>query len=224
MPGWPRRWPSPACCRLATSAWWRCLATKIFVPCLSTCISRSVYRSQDGAVTALLLLLLCFFTLFSVIENLRGAMLKLNDVTWLYQHLPMRFTLSVEHGERIAVLTQRGREKHAAEPDCRFFYPPPAAVSTSTASLIPTRRPRVVRYRCCFRKITCLTTHNPPEHCSGNASGLKLNPEQNRPFAGYRRTDGDRRDRTAAVGELSGGQRQRAALARCLVRAGAAAG
>ncbi|MFK9353826.1 thiamine ABC transporter ATP-binding protein, partial [Escherichia coli] len=25
-------------------------------------------------------------------------MLKLNDVTWLYQHLPMRFTLSVERG------------------------------------------------------------------------------------------------------------------------------
>ena len=29
-------------------------------------------------------------------------MLKLNDVTWLYQHLPMRFTLDVARGERIA--------------------------------------------------------------------------------------------------------------------------
>ncbi|NQF18482.1 thiamine ABC transporter ATP-binding protein, partial [Enterobacter hormaechei] len=29
-------------------------------------------------------------------------MLKLTDVTWLYEHLPMRFTLSVRQGERIA--------------------------------------------------------------------------------------------------------------------------
>jgi thiamine transport system ATP-binding protein len=29
------------------------------------------------------------------LKNFRGVMLKLNDVTWLYQHLPMRFTLSV---------------------------------------------------------------------------------------------------------------------------------
>ncbi len=38
-------------------------------------------------------------------------MLKLNDVTWLYQHLPMRFTLSVERGERIAVLGPSGAGK-----------------------------------------------------------------------------------------------------------------
>lgn len=38
-------------------------------------------------------------------------MLKLNDVTWLYQHLPMRFTLSVRRGERIAVLGPSGAEK-----------------------------------------------------------------------------------------------------------------
>ena len=35
-------------------------------------------------------------------------MLKLNDVTWLYQHLPMRFTLDVARGERIAVLGPSG--------------------------------------------------------------------------------------------------------------------
>ncbi|MGT4676805.1 ATP-binding cassette domain-containing protein, partial [Aeromonas caviae] len=38
-------------------------------------------------------------------------MLKLNDVTWLYQHLPMRFTLAVERGERIAVLGPSGAGK-----------------------------------------------------------------------------------------------------------------
>lgn len=40
------------------------------------------YRSGDGAVTALILLLLCFL-LFTVIENYRGEMLKLTDITAL---------------------------------------------------------------------------------------------------------------------------------------------
>lgn len=40
------------------------------------------YRSRDGAVTALIMLLLCFL-LFTVIENYRGEMLKLTDITAL---------------------------------------------------------------------------------------------------------------------------------------------
>jgi thiamine transport system permease protein len=67
------------------------------------------YRSQDGAVTALLLLLLCFAYL-PLSKNFRGVMLKLTDVTWLYQHLPMRFTLSVARGA-IAVLGPSGAGK-----------------------------------------------------------------------------------------------------------------
>jgi thiamine transport system ATP-binding protein len=38
-------------------------------------------------------------------------MLKLNDVTWLYQHLPMRFTLSVPQGESVAILGPSGAGK-----------------------------------------------------------------------------------------------------------------
>ena len=38
-------------------------------------------------------------------------MLTLTDVTWLYQHLPMRFTLSVRQGELIAVLGPSGAGK-----------------------------------------------------------------------------------------------------------------
>ncbi|EHC96736.1 Thiamin ABC transporter, ATPase component / Thiamine transport ATP-binding protein thiQ [Salmonella enterica subsp. enterica serovar Uganda str. R8-3404] len=30
-------------------------------------------------------------------------MLKLIDITWLYHHLPMRFTLAVERGEQVAI-------------------------------------------------------------------------------------------------------------------------
>ncbi len=38
-------------------------------------------------------------------------MLKLIDITWLYHHLPMRFTLSVTRGEQIAVLGPSGAGK-----------------------------------------------------------------------------------------------------------------
>ncbi len=30
-------------------------------------------------------------------------MLKLTDITWLYHHLPMRFSLTVERGEQVAI-------------------------------------------------------------------------------------------------------------------------
>ncbi len=38
-------------------------------------------------------------------------MLKLNNVTWLYQHLPMRFSLEVQAGERVAILGPSGAGK-----------------------------------------------------------------------------------------------------------------
>src|SRR5690606_24175568 len=44
-------------------------------------------------------------------KNFRGVMLKLTDVTWLYQHLPMRCSLSVRQGEMIAVLGPSGAGK-----------------------------------------------------------------------------------------------------------------
>ena len=51
-------------------------------------------------------------------------MLKLNDVTWLYQHLPMRFTLSVEQGERLAVLGPSGAGKSTLLNLIAGFLPP----------------------------------------------------------------------------------------------------
>ena len=52
-------------------------------------------------------------------------MLKLNDVTWLYQHLPMRFTLAVERGERIAVLGPSGAGKSTLLNLIAGFLPTP---------------------------------------------------------------------------------------------------
>ncbi len=38
-------------------------------------------------------------------------MLKLTDITWPYQHLPMRFSLTVERGEQVAILGPSGAGK-----------------------------------------------------------------------------------------------------------------
>ncbi|KIU59396.1 ATP-binding cassette domain-containing protein, partial [Cronobacter malonaticus] len=38
-------------------------------------------------------------------------MLTLTDLTWLYHHLPMRFTLDVRESERVAVLGPSGAGK-----------------------------------------------------------------------------------------------------------------
>ncbi len=54
-------------------AWWRCSVTMISAP-LPFYLYQQIgsYRSRDGAVTALILLLLCFL-LFTVIEKTTGA-------------------------------------------------------------------------------------------------------------------------------------------------------
>ncbi len=71
---WRRRWP--ACSPLAILALWRCLAMTTFAPYRFICISKSALTAAgDGAVTALLLLLLCF-ALFTVIEKLPGRHAK----------------------------------------------------------------------------------------------------------------------------------------------------
>ncbi len=48
--------------------------------------------SQPGRRGHPLILLLLCFLLFTVIEKIPGEMLKLTDITWLYHHLPMRFS------------------------------------------------------------------------------------------------------------------------------------
>ncbi|MEI8494063.1 thiamine ABC transporter ATP-binding protein, partial [Escherichia coli] len=38
-------------------------------------------------------------------------MLKLTDITWVYYDLPMRFCLTVERGEQVAILGPSGGGK-----------------------------------------------------------------------------------------------------------------
>ncbi|EPE9060429.1 thiamine ABC transporter ATP-binding protein ThiQ [Klebsiella aerogenes] len=146
-------------------------------------------------------------------------MLKLNDVTWLYQHLPMRFTLSVERGERIAVLGPSGAGKSTLLNLIAGFLPP------ASGSLLidgekhnatpPAQRPVSMLFQenNLFNHLTVRQNIGLGIHPS-----LKLNREQRAQVTAIAEQMGMDTLLDRLPGELSGGQRQRAALARCLVR------
>ncbi|WP_434666402.1 thiamine ABC transporter ATP-binding protein ThiQ [Klebsiella sp. B345] len=146
-------------------------------------------------------------------------MLKLNDVTWLYQHLPMRFTLSVEQGERIAVLGPSGAGKSTLLNLIAGFLLPASGTiiidGQPHSDTPPARRPVSMLFQenNLFNHLTVRQNIGLGMH-----PGLKLTAAQTaslQAIAGQMGIDAllDR-----LPGELSGGQRQRAALARCLVR------
>lgn len=146
-------------------------------------------------------------------------MLKLNDVTWLYQHLTMRFTLSVECGERIAVLGPSGAGKSTLLNLIAGFLPP------ASGSLLidgekhnatpPAQRPVSMLFQenNLFNHLTVRQNIGLGIH-----PGLKLNREQRAQVTAIAGQMGMDTLLDRLPGELSGGQRQRAALARCLVR------
>lgn len=176
------------------------------------------YRSQDGAVTALILLLLCFL-LFTVIENYRGEMLKLTDITWLYHHLPMRFSLTVERGEQVAILGPSGAGKSTLLNLIAGFLTPASGSltidSVDHTTTPPSRRPVSMLFQenNLFSHLTVAQNIG-----LGLNPGLKLNAAQQEKMHAIARQMGIDNLMARLPGELSGGQRQRVALARCLVR------
>lgn len=146
-------------------------------------------------------------------------MLKLIDVTWLYQHLPMRFTLSARQGEMIAVLGPSGAGKSTLLNLIAGFLQP-ANGSIMIENHDHTRTPPARRPVSMLFQENNLFTHLTVRQniALGMDPGLKLNDTQRQKLeliAGQMGITGfiDR-----LPGELSGGQRQRVALARCLVR------
>lgn len=176
------------------------------------------YRSQDGAVTALILLLLCFL-LFTVIEKYRGEMLKLTDITWLYHHLPMRFSLTVERGEQVAILGPSGAGKSTLLNLIAGFLTPASGSLTidgvDHTTTPPSRRPVSMLFQenNLFSHLTVAQNIG-----LGLNPGLKLNAAQQKKMHAIAHQMGIDNLMARLPGELSGGQRQRVALARCLVR------
>ncbi|WP_241722284.1 thiamine ABC transporter ATP-binding protein ThiQ [Raoultella sp. HC6] len=146
-------------------------------------------------------------------------MLKLNDVTWLYQHLPMRFTLSVRRGERIAVLGPSGAGKSTLLNLIAGFLPPASGSividGEPHTATPPARRPVSMLFQenNLFNHLTIRQNIGLGMH-----PGLKLSAGQNASLLAIAEQMGIDSLLERLPGELSGGQRQRAALARCLVR------
>ncbi|VTN13983.1 Thiamine import ATP-binding protein ThiQ [Raoultella terrigena] len=146
-------------------------------------------------------------------------MLKLNDVTWLYQHLPMRFTLSVQRGERIAVLGPSGAGKSTLLNLIAGFLPPASGSividGEPHTATPPARRPVSMLFQenNLFNHLTIRQNIGLGMH-----PGLKLSDGQNASLLAIAEQMGIDSLLERLPGELSGGQRQRAALARCLVR------
>ena len=146
-------------------------------------------------------------------------MLKLIDITWLYHHLPMRFTLSVAHGEQIAILGPSGAGKSTLLNLIAGFLTPASGNMVidgeDHTTTPPSRRPVSMLFQ----------ENNLFSHLSvqqniglGQNPGLKLNASQREKILHIAQQMGIDSLLERLPSELSGGQRQRVALARCLVR------
>lgn len=146
-------------------------------------------------------------------------MLKLIDVTWLYQHLPMRFTLSVRQGEQVAVLGPSGAGKSTLLSLIAGFLPP-ASGAIMIANQDHTRTPPARRPVSMLFQENNLFTHLTVRQNMGLGldPGLKLSAAQKSKLDAIAAAMGLEALMNRLPGELSGGQRQRVALARCLVR------
>ncbi|GDX05383.1 thiamine ABC transporter ATP-binding protein ThiQ [Buttiauxella sp. A111] len=146
-------------------------------------------------------------------------MLILNDITWLYHHLPMRFSMKINCGERVAVLGPSGAGKSTLLSLVAGFLTPASGQiilhgedHTRTA---PAQRPVSMLFQenNLFMHLTVRQNIG-----LGLNPGLKLNAAQQKRLTtiASQMAISDLLDRLPS--QLSGGQRQRVALARCLVR------
>lgn len=146
-------------------------------------------------------------------------MLTLTDVTWLYQHLPMRFTLSVRQGELIAVLGPSGAGKSTLLNLVAGFLQPANGRITIEGQDHTHTPPAARPVSMLFQENNLFTHLSVRQNIGlGMHPGLRLNAGQQQKLGDIaaQMGIGDLLDRMP--GELSGGQRQRVALARCLVR------
>ncbi|QIK12552.1 thiamine ABC transporter ATP-binding protein ThiQ [Leclercia sp. 29361] len=146
-------------------------------------------------------------------------MLTLTDVTWLYQHLPMRFTLSVRQGELIAVLGPSGAGKSTLLNLVAGFLQP-ANGQITIEGHDHTHTPPAARPVSMLFQENNLFTHLTVRQNIGLGMhpGLRLNAGQQQKLSDIAAQMGIGDLLERLPGELSGGQRQRVALARCLVR------
>ncbi len=145
-------------------------------------------------------------------------MLKLIDITRLYHHLPMRFTLAVERGEQVAILGPSGAGKSTLLNLIAGFLAPASGtllIAGEDHTLTPPSRRPVSML---FQENNLFSHLNVQQNIGlGLNHGLTLNASQREKRDAIARQMGIESLMARLPGELSGGQRQRVALARCYV-------
>ncbi|WP_428945169.1 thiamine ABC transporter ATP-binding protein ThiQ [Pantoea sp. FN060301] len=146
-------------------------------------------------------------------------MLTLTDLTYLYHTLPMRFSFSMQPGERVAILGPSGAGKSTLLSLIAGFLP----VEGGTLEINhqphshtpPAQRPVSMLFQenNLFPHLTVAQNIGLGLH-----PGLKLNHAQKQQLQEIAKRVGMEAYLQRLPGQLSGGQRQRVALARCLVR------
>ncbi|TKI08735.1 thiamine ABC transporter ATP-binding protein ThiQ [Martelella alba] len=146
-------------------------------------------------------------------------MIRLDKVTYLYEHLPMRFDIRLAAGEKTAILGPSGAGKSTllnliagflAQSSGRIWLNGEDHSATS-----PDRRPVSML----FQENNLFAHLSVEENIGlGLHPGLRLTERQREEVRQTARRVGLGDLLERLPGQLSGGQRQRAALARCLVR------
>ena len=146
-------------------------------------------------------------------------MLTLEKLTYLYEHLPMRFDLHLKPGEHVAVLGPSGAGKSTLLSLIAGFLPAASGKlrmngHDHTASP-PAKRPVSMLFQenNLFSHLTVRQNIG-----LGLDPGLRLNSAQKQQLEQIAHQVGLEDLLQRLPSQLSGGQRQRAALARCLIR------
>jgi len=146
-------------------------------------------------------------------------MITLTDVTWLYQHLPMRFSLEVKRGERIAILGPSGAGKSTLLNLIAGFLTPAKGALILNGQNHTFTPPSVRPVSMLFQENNLFSHLTVRQNIAlGIHPGMKLNPEQQNRLLLIAEKMGIQTLLERLPAQLSGGQRQRVALARCLVR------
>jgi len=146
-------------------------------------------------------------------------MLPLNKLTYLYEHLPMRFDLQIEAGERVAILGPSGAGKSNLLSLVAGLLAPVTGQSllngADHSATPPAKRPVSMLFleNNLFSHLTVRQNMGLGLH-----PGLKLTAQQKRELDDIARQVGLEECLDRLPSQLSGGQRQRVALARCLLR------
>ncbi|MBX9445234.1 thiamine ABC transporter ATP-binding protein ThiQ [Dickeya chrysanthemi] len=146
-------------------------------------------------------------------------MIALDKLTYLYQHLPMRFDLQAQPGERLAILGPSGAGKSTLLSLIAGFLPADGGQLRLNGqdhyATPPAKRPVSILFQenNLFPHLTLAQNI-----ALGLHPGLKLTEEQRDTLRDIACRMGltDLLERLPS--QVSGGQRQRAALARCLIR------